>query len=171
MFELLVAGIVAGIATKYAGEQRWFEGVELLGVPLVAGIVYAVIVGGWLVVRGPGRSPAIVLWAALVVVAWVAAVRAGLATAGASDLPSFLPSGRGAWALAGGIAGLVGASIVAGAGAVLLPATRSLRAFAMVAAVGAVAGLSIAVTDEAWPLFIVWQGAVAGATGYVADED
>ncbi len=66
--------------------------------------------------------------------------------------------------------GLVGGAIHAVANAALLPATRTARAFLTVTAVGAAAGLTMAVGDDLWPLFIVWQGAVAGATGYVVEK-
>ena len=68
------------------------------------------------------------------------------------------------------VGGLVGGAIHAVANAALLPATRTARGFLTVTAVGAAAGLTMAVGDDLWPLFIVWQGAVAGATGYVVEK-
>lgn len=168
MLQWVVAGILSGIVCRYAGEHRWLEDVSLFQVNLVVAFVYIAFVGGVLVLRGAGRSPALVLWAGLVVVAWVAAVRTGIEVL---DPPvSSVSRGRLALAFAGAVAGLVGGALHAAANATLLPATRTARAFLTVAAVGAVAGLSTAIDPNLWPLFIVWQGAVAGTTGYVVEK-
>lgn len=167
MLQLVVAGILSGVVCRYAGEQRWLEDVSLFQVNLVVAFLYIAFVGGVLVVRGAGRSPAFLVWAGLVVLAWVAAARTGIEML---DPMSLLSRGRGALAFAGAVAGLVGGAIHAAANTALLPATRTARAFLTVTAVGAVAGLMLAVGDDLWPLFIVWQGAVAGATGYVVEK-
>lgn len=167
MLQLVVAGILSGIVCRYAGEHRWLEDVSLFQVNLIVAFVYIAFVGGVLVVRGARYLPALVVWAGLVVVAWVAAARTGIEML---DPVSLLSRGRGALAFAGAVAGLVGGAIHAVANTVLLPATRTARGFLTVSAAGAAAGLTMAVGDDLWPLFIFWQGAVAGATGYVVDK-
>lgn len=170
MLQWVVAGILSGIVCRYAGEHRWLEDVSLFEVNLVVAFVYIAFVGGVLVLRGAGRSPALVVWAGLVVVAWIAAARVGVATLEWLKPENLLRLGRGDLAFAGAAAGLVGGVFHAVANATLLPATRSLRGLATVAAVGAVAGMTTAIDPNLWVLFIVWQGAVAGATGYVVER-
>lgn len=170
MFQWIVAGMLSGIVCGFANDREWLEGLRVLEVNVVVPLVYLAFVGGLLVFRGAGRSPSFLAWGALLVIAWIAAVRVGLAALEWLEPAGILRVGHGDLALAGAVAGLVGGALHAAANATLLPATRTARAFLTVAAVGAVAGLSTAIDPNLWPLFIVWQGAVAGTTGYVVEK-
>jgi hypothetical protein len=170
LFPWVVAGILSGLVRGFANDREWLDGLRVLDVNVVVALVYLAFVGRLVVVRCAGGTPVFVAWAGLVVVAWVAAPRVGVATLEGLEPQSVLRVGRGDVAWAGGVAGLVGGAIHAVANAALLPATRSLRGVLTVAAVGALAGTTTAIDANLWVPFIGWQGAVAGATGYVVEK-
>lgn len=165
MGAMLIVGLLAGVVSRYAAEQRAFDGLQAFEVNLVIGLGYALIVGGWLVVKGPGRSPGILGWALLVVAAWVAAARVGMARV---DPVAVLFRGRGELVLAGLLAGAAGGAGIALANTLVLRGARTPQAFLTVAAVGAAAGATLGFSEDLWLLVIVWQGAVAGATAATA---
>lgn len=167
MAKLAIAGIVSGVLCHFAAEHRWLEDVKLFGVEVVVGLVYALVVGGALALGGAGRSPALLAWGGLVVAAWIAAARVGIEM---FDPVSAIVRGRGELVTAGAVGGLVGGAIHSIANTLILPATRTARAFLTVTAVGTLAGASIGVQDELWLLFVLWQGGVAGATGWVVER-
>lgn len=161
-----IAGLVAGCVAFLAARGRWIVDLAVLDVPLVVALPYVVVLGAWMCLRGARVSPSMCLWGLGVVVAWVVAARAAAATV--SDASMRFPS-RTTLLVAGVVGGFVGSGGIALANLVLLPATQSARGFAAVMCAGTACGVLFAVSDSVAPILIGWQGAVAGATGFVVE--